>query len=1449
MQDSEPHKQRRDARRGPLQERLRHAENRQPQTEARLCSIFRAAPIGIGLVSNRVLLEVNDRLCEMVGYSREELVGCEARTLYPSNEDYDSVGTEKHRQIQEHGTGTVETRWRRKDGAIIDVLLSSAALDLNDLSQGITFTALDITHRKKTEKIMEDSEARYRAVVEDQTEFICRFRPDGCITFANEASCRFYGQSREDLIGRNFAAWMTPEEYSHLWRRLEALTPEHPVETHENRGTLPEGRQFWDQWTNRALFDEHGRVIEYQAIGRDITTCKEAEEALCQERDRAQKYLDTAGVIFVVLDREGRVSLINKKGCEVLGYSEEEIVGRSWFDTFLPPEVREKVRNIFSRLMQGKLDAVESGENVVLTKAREERVIAWHNTVLRNEAGKIVGTLSSGEDITECKRAEAERTRLTAIIEATSDLVSTSMVDGQINYINRAGRHMLGWSEGEGTLAKSISDVHPDWAFQRVTDEGIPQAIRNGVWEGETAVLGSDGREIPVSQVIMSHKTQDGTLEYISTIMRNLTERKRTETALRESETRFRELAELLPQTVFEMDAAGRFTFANHAGLESLGYTRKELKGLGVLELFAPKDRDRIAQNIRKRLNNEPVANREYLALRKDGSTFPVLLYASPILHDDTPVGLRGIGLDITERKQAEKERQARLHSLESMERINRIIRKATDPEQMLRDVIETVHSIFDSDRAWLLYPCDPEAPSFRVPVECSRPEYPGAHALELEVPMTPGKVQDMRDALACEDPLSYTAGTDHPVAPETAAQFGVQSRLITAVYPKVGKPWIFGLHQCSYPRVWTDEEQLLFKEIGHRIADGLSSLLSLRDLKESETRFRDLAELLPQTVFEMDGEGRFTFVSRLASETFGYDLDELSRLSAADMFIPEEREHIRQNLRRKLQDEPFWDHEYTALKKDGTTFPALVYSTPIIRDGKAMGLRGILVDITERQYAEQALQESKAKLESIFESSPNAICVTNLEGNIVDCNQATLDMHGFAGKDELLGRSTYDLVAENDRAKAQENIKKTSDQGLTKDVELTLLRKDGREFRSEVSVSLMRDRAGHPMGLVAAMADITERKQAEKSLRQSERKYRELYESSRDASVSVTVDGLILDYNSVFLDMLGYSPEEIGGLTYMDVTPLRWHQGEAKIIKEQVLTRGYSDIYEKEYRRKDGTVFPVELRAYLNRGEDGAPIGMWAFVRDITERKAAEQKLRAYQKKLKSLASELSLAEERERRRMAVGLHDHACQNLVLSKMKLQGLCASLPADQSQALEAVCQTLNKTIESIRELTFDLSSPILYKFGLVAALEELLKNKLWGEHHMHYRFTDDDQPKPLSQDVLVLLFQSVRELLINAIKHARAHEVVLDIRREHDSIRIVLADDGVGFDVSEVLSFPSEKRSVGLFNILERLDYIGGKLDVESEPGRGSRFTLIAPLTTEVPAAKEPHDGTENSAR
>jgi len=228
-------------------------------------------------------------------------------------------------------------------------------------------------------------------------------------------------------------------------------------------------------------------------------------------------------------------------------------------------------------------------------------------------------------------------------------------------------------------------------------------------------------------------------------------------------------------------------------------------------------------------------------------------------------------------------------------------------------------------------------------------------------------------------------------------------------------------------------------------------------------------------------------------------------------------------------------------------------------------------------------------------------------------------------------------------------------------------------------------------------------------------------------------------------------------------------------------------------------------------------------------ERKRADEEIQIYQERLRSLTSEMSLVEERERRRIATDLHDHIGQALAFIKIKLGMLREMVsPSGHIGPVDEIQNLIEQAIHYTRSLTFELSPPVLYELGFDAAVEWLAE-QIQDQHPIEVDLEDDRQSKPMSDEIRISLFKAVRELLINIIKHAKAHKAKVLTRREDNTIRIIVEDDGVGF------SLPEDKilgkiGGYGLFSIRERLKHLGGSFEIESKLGCGTRITLVAPL-------------------
>ena len=311
------------------------------------------------------------------------------------------------------------------------------------------------------------------------------------------------------------------------------------------------------------------------------------------------------------------------------------------------------------------------------------------------------------------------------------------------------------------------------------------------------------------------------------------------------------------------------------------------------------------------------------------------------------------------ERKRAEEERQAHLWFLESMDQVNRAIQGTNDLEQMMSDVLDAVLSIFNCDRAWLVYPCDPEAASWKVSMEHVRPEFPGAFALGLDLPVVPDVAKVFQTVRASSGPVRFGPASEHSLPAETAKRFSIQSIIAMAIYPKGDKPYMLGLHQCSYPRVWTPQEERLFQEIGRRLEDALTSLLMFRNQGESERKLEEAQSLAHVGHWERDTDTDLITWSDETYRIFGLHPQEriLNLAQLPELVHPEDKQIVTKAVAEALRGGPRYDVEYRVVRPNGEV--RLVHSQGDVmwdESGRPRRMFGTVQDITERKRAEQRL-------------------------------------------------------------------------------------------------------------------------------------------------------------------------------------------------------------------------------------------------------------------------------------------------------------------------------------------------------------------------------------------------------------------------------------------------------------------------------------------------------------
>jgi PAS domain S-box-containing protein len=361
---------------------------------------------------------------------------------------------------------------------------------------------------------------------------------------------------------------------------------------------------------------------------------------------------------------------------------------------------------------------------------------------------------------------------------------------------------------------------------------------------------------------------------------------------------------------------------------------------------------------------------------------------------------------------------------------------------------------------------------------------------------------------------------------------------------------------------------------------------------------------------------------------------------------------------------------------------------------------------------------------------------------------------------------------------------------------------------------------------------DITERKRAVDALRESEEKHRSLA-STADSMYLVDRECRYVFMNEQCLSRFGLSWDEIVGRSYREFHSEENTRHFVENIK-RVFETGKS--FQTEHKsQRDNKIFLRTFSPVID--SKGSAFAVTIVSKDITERKQTEEALRKSESNLRAMALDLARAEENERQRLALFLHDEIGQSLALLQMMFGRFAAALKLKSKERdIQQIRDVLGKTIDQIHSLTFELSPPVLHQLGLEAAIE-WAGEKISLDHGIEFTFSDDGKMKPLEADLKALLFRCVRELMMNIVKHAKARRMTVALTRMAERVFVVVEDDGIGFDAS-FLDGQQNLPGFGLFSICEHLASVGGSIHLQSEPGRGTRVTLSVPLKETTPSSE-----------
>jgi PAS domain S-box-containing protein len=1284
----------------------------------------------------------------------------------------------------------------------------------------------DITERKKDQDMLVENEERFRSIFDNANDVIVFVTKFGKILKVNAKIKQVLGYDPDELIGKNFMTFG-------ILSAKNAVTIVKLFKEAVNADGFPHKQDLdiTDVWLNHK--DGHTILLEasttairkdeklegFLSILRNVTESRKAQEAYRSLVDHSLQGL----AIF----QEGRIVFANQAMAQITGYSVDEMLASppEKVQVFVHPEDQKLVWSRHKKRLRGKLPP----EHYELRGIRKDGSVRWLeiNASLVEYQGRPA-IQAAYLDITEQKNAEQRKQEYirelqflsesavefvkltpdgdiyTLVAEKIHELDKSSIV--AVNTYDEASdsvrvRALVGLGKytravsqimgsnpvgrcfplddaareglGQGKLLKipgGIYDISP----------GIPkvicQAIEKLLGLGDVYAMGlnSEGRLYGSATIFTRSNKGIKNQELIETFMNQAAvaiRRWKADTALRRSEAKWRALTENSSDYIMLLDRDGTVLFINR----TTQLSPQEVIGRPVYEFVPPEYKSAAKKCIEEvfQTGQSREFETEYHPLTGDIQTFEARL--GPVLEGDKVVAVTVGARDITKRKKAEEALK------ESEQRFKTLFECAPDGIYL-----NDMNGIFvDGNKA------AEEITGYK------REELIGSNFAEPGL-LSPEEIPKALAGLEKNRNYKSTGPEEFTLIHKDGSHVPVEIRTFPV---RIG-------------------DEILALGIARDISERKKAEKMLRD---SEEQFRVTFAKAGIGMAIVGADGRIVDSNAMLQDMLGCSKQELTGMMFTEFTHPDDAQkdlELFQELFTGKRDR--YQMEKCYIRKDGQLLWGRLTAS-LVRDTGGEPRFGIdmLEDITQHRKTVKALEQSEEKYRNLFEHARDAIVTFDLKGNITDANEAIKE-YGFK-QEQLIGKSLFDYVIEGHKARAVEDFE-TLIGGHSVRGEMDVITPKGT-FTVEYSDNpIMHDR--DVVGIQAILTDITERKRAGSALLESEQKYRELFENAREAIVIIDMDKRITDANK-FVEEYGFRKGDLIGRNHLDFVVEKYKE---KAIEDfEKLRHGTPQEGEFEVITPKGNVIVYYRDNPIVRA--GIVIGVQAALMDITERKRAEEELRKYQVKLKAMAYERLTAEECERQRIAMGLHDEICQKLVFIKLALES-SLRLISDSNvlSQLRILSASIGETIDKVSFLIFELSNPVLQELGFVTAMKKHLAEEIQQKHGIEFKLEADEQLNIPHEEIKNSLFCISKELLTNIVKHAQARNVKVSVHKRQNQIHIVIQDDGVGFDTAKVYSDTLGLSRFGLFSIREQLENLGGHFAIESEPGRGTTATIVVPL-------------------